>query len=136
MASFVLLDASLTINSIDLSDHVVSLTLTINNEVQDNTAMGDTFRSRLAGLNDWSADVTMLQDYASASVDATLHPLIGAAAFAVVILPTSDSASPTNPSYTGNALLENYPGIAGTLGETAQVSFTLRGAGTLLRATS
>ena len=134
MASFVLLDASLTINSVDLSDHVVSLTLTINNEVQDTTVMGDTFRSRLAGLNDWSADVTLLQDYASAAVDATLQPLISAAPFAVVILPTSDSASPTNPSYTGNALLENYPGIAGTVGETAQVSFTLRGAGTLVRA--
>lgn len=136
MASFVLLDASLVINSIDLSDHVVSLTLTINDEVQDDTAMGDTYRSRLPGLNDWSADVTLLQDFASASVDATLQPLIGAAAFVVVILPTSDSASPTNPSYTGNALLENYPAIGGTVGETAQVSFTLRGAGTLVRATA
>ncbi len=134
MASFVLTDATLSINSIDLSDHVVSITLNISHEPQDNTAMGATYRSRLAGLNDWSADCTLLQDFASASVDATLQPLIGAAAFPVIIFPTTDSVGPTNPSYTGNALLENYPGIAGTIGETAQVSFTLRGAGTLTRA--
>ena len=136
MASFVLTDADVTINAIDLSDHVVSLTLNLNNEVQDDTAMGDTFRSRLFGLNDWSADLTMLQDFTSGSVDATLAPLIGAVAFACIFIATSDAVSPTNPSFTGNALLENYPGIAGTVGETAQVSFTLRGAGTLTRATA
>ena len=50
MAKFVLTDASVTLNSVDLSDHVASVTLDITADEIMTTAMGDTFQSRTGGL--------------------------------------------------------------------------------------
>jgi len=47
----------------------------------DDTVMGDTTRSNIAGLLNWSIDVEFLQDFASAKVDATLFALVGSASF-------------------------------------------------------
>jgi hypothetical protein len=136
MATFVYTDASVVINSVDLSDHVKSCSLNYEAEMLDDTVMGDTTRSNMAGLLNWSIDVDFLQDFASAKVDATLFTLVGAAAFAVVLKPTSGSVSATNPSFTGTAVLESYPPMTGGVGDLETVSVTFRSAGTLVRATS
>ena len=93
-------------------------------------------KQRIAGLKDWSVDVELNQDFAAASVDATLFPLVGAAAFAIEIRPDAGAVSATNPKFTGNALLESYPPISGSVGELATVSITLQGDGDLTRATA
>jgi len=136
MATFVYTDASVVVNSVDLSDHVKSCTLNYEAEMLDDTVMGDTTRSNIAGLLNWSIDVEFLQDFASAKVDATLFTLVGAAAFTVVLKPTSGSVSATNPSFTGSAVLESYPPMTGGVGDLETVSVTFRSAGTLARATS
>jgi hypothetical protein len=136
MATFVYTDASVVVNSVDLSDHVKSCTLNYEAEMLDDTVMGDTTRSNMAGLLNWSIDVDFLQDFASAKVDATLFTLVGAAAFTVVLKPTSGSVSATNPSFTGSAVLESYPPMTGGVGDLETVSVTFRSAGTLARATS
>jgi len=136
MATFVYTDASVTVNSVDLSDHVKSCTLNYEAEMLDDTVMGDTTRSNMAGLLNWSIDVEFLQDFASAKVDATLFSLVGAAAFTVILKPTSGSVSSTNPSFTGSAVLESYPPMTGSVGDLESVSVTFRSAGTLARATS
>lgn len=135
MAQFVLDDASVTINSVDLSDHVRSVTVNYEAEVQDKTTMGDEGREKIAGLKNWTADIEFTQDYAAGEVDATLFPLIGAAEFAVVFQPTSEAVSATNPSFTGNAILASYPPISGTVGDLATASITLEGSGILTRST-
>ena len=98
--------------------------------------MGDTTRSNLAGLLNWSIDVEFLQDFAAAKVDATLFSLIGAAAFTVTVKPTSSSVSATNPSFSGSVVLESYPPMSGAVGDLETASATFRSAGTLTRATS
>ena len=55
MAKFVLTDASVTINSVDLSDHVASVTLDITADEVEETAFGQTFKSRLGGRNTMAA---------------------------------------------------------------------------------
>ena len=136
MATFVYTDASVVVNSVDLSDHVKSCTLNYEAEMLDDTVMGDTTRSNLAGLLNWSIDVDFLQDFASAKVDATLFALVGSASFTVILKPTSGSVSATNPSFTGSAVLESYPPMTGGVGDLETVSVTFRSAGTLARATS
>jgi hypothetical protein len=136
MATFVYTDASVTVNTVDLSDHVKSCTLNYEAEMLDDTVMGDTTRSNMAGLLNWSIDVDFLQDFASAKVDATLFALIGSASFTVILKPTSGSVSATNPSFTGSAVLESYPPMTGGVGDLETVSVTFRSAGTLARATS
>jgi hypothetical protein len=136
MGTLAYTDASIVLNSVNLSDHCKSLTINYEAEMLDDTVMGDTTRSSLAGLLNWSIDVDFLQDYAASKVDATLFALVGAAAFVTVVKPTSGSVSATNPSFTGTGVLEKYPPMAGGVGDLETVSITIRSSGTLVRATS
>lgn len=138
MGKMVLKDASLTLNAVDLSDHVKQITLNYKAELQDKTAMGDDGRARIAGLKDWDADIEFYQDYAASSVDATLFPLVGATGITVVIKPTSGAVSATNPSYTGVGVLESYQPVGGTVGEDLMTPVKLLGGdgSALARATS
>ncbi len=136
MTEFVLDDAEIVINSIDLSDHVLSATLNITRDLPEDTSMGDFTTTRLAGVRDWSLEVTFKQDFDSGSVDATLWGVYnGDAAVAVTIKPDKTAAtSGTNPKYTGSAHLETYPAVGGAHGDVAQVSVTFQANGALTRA--
>lgn len=137
MSAFILKDAEIIINTVDLSDHVLSAQLNYSGDLQEDTSMGDGTRSRLSGLKDWSLEVTFKQDYASGSVDATLFSLIGAASTAVSFKPVkSDAIGETNPKYNGNAILESYPPVGGGVGELAQTTVTFQADGDLIRSTS
>lgn len=127
MANIVLKNAYVMINAVDLSDHVKQVTLNYKAEQQDDTAMGDSGRSRLPGLLDWDADVQFFQDYAAGKVDATLFPLVGAAAFAVKIKAVNAAISATNPEYQGNAVLESYSPVSGAVGDNAMTPCKLLG---------
>lgn len=136
MANMVLYNAYLSVNSVDLSDHTHSLTLNYEAEMLDETMMGDLTRSNKPGLKNWSADAEFESDFAVGEVDATLFPLIGAAAFPIEIRPDAGAVAVTNPKFTGNAVLENYQPLGGTVGELSMTSCTFRSAGTLSRATA
>jgi len=132
MAELVLTDASVTINSVDLSDHVKSVTINYSAETQEKTAMGDTTKTKLGGLLDWTLEVEFNQDYAAANVDATMFPIVGTSV-PVSVKPTSGVVSATNPNYNGNAILESYSPLGGSIGEVLTTSVTLSGNGTLTR---
>lgn len=136
MAIYVFKDASLTVNSQDLSDHVRSVTLRITGDVQDATAHGATYKAKRIGLGDWNIEVEWNQDFAASEVDATLSALLLADPFAVVLKPTSGAVSATNPSYSGNMVLASYTPITGNVGVLAIANTTFEGAGTLTRNTS
>ena|SRR5215831_11014807 len=111
-------DASLIVNSVDLSDHVRSLTITMSAADLDATAMGAQSQAHAVGLRDDKMEVTFLQDYAASKVDATLSPLVSSSTpFTVVSKPTSAAVSTTNPSYTMSALLFEYPPIDADVGQ-------------------
>ena len=129
MATFAFTDASVTINSVDLSDHAISVTADIGAEMLDNTAFGHTARTVGPGLKTGALQVEFLQDFASSKVDATLFPLIGAAAFTVVIIPVNASVTATNPSYTATMVLESYPPMGGSVGDQAKTTATFANAG-------
>ena len=136
MAVYSIATPQITINSVDLSDHLTDVSLTYEADELDTTASGSTTKTFIAGLKNWKIDATVNQDFAASSVDATLFPLVGAAAFAVILKPTSAATSATNPKFTGNGILTSYPPMSGAVGEKASIKFTIRGTGTLTRATS
>ena len=137
MAKFVFTDASLVVNSVDLSDHVESVTVAYNSDAVEDTAMGSTARSYKPGLTDSTVQVTFFQDYASSKVDATLFGLVGAAATTLVIKPTSSSVGATNPSFTVSAILTDYSGpVDASVGDAAKASATFQCTVALVRATS
>ena len=136
MAEIILDDVSVTINAVDLSDHVKSIKINYSAESHGVTAMGDDTRNKLPGLKDWNVDIEFNQDYAASEVDATLFSLVGASSFTVTFKPTSGAVSATNPSFSGSALLTDYDPISGTVGEPAAATIKLEGTGDLTRATS
>ncbi len=133
MAKFVLKSPQVTINAVDLSDHVESVTVNYSAEIKEQTSSSDATKTKLPGLLDWSMDVAFRQDFAAGSVDATLFPLVGAAAFAVTTRATSAAKAATNPSYEGNALLATYPPMGGKVGDLATTTIKLEGSGALSR---
>lgn len=138
MAKVVLTDAYVSVNSVDLSDHVRSVEVTYNADEVEQTTMGDAGHNFLPGLGQQGIVVTFAQDFAASKVDVTLGPLVGAAAFAVEVRPTSASVGSTNPRYYGNCILSNYTPISGGVGDfhEAQATFAPGDGTGIVRATS
>lgn len=135
MAVFVLQDASVTVNSVDLSSYVSSLTLDYAKDSVEVTAMSNSGHLFTGGLQNISLSLTLNQDFAATKVAATLDALIGSTT-TVVIKPTSAAVSATNPSYTiSNAFLAGTQPVNGSVGDLASMSVTFTG-GTLVKATS
>jgi hypothetical protein len=130
MARIVLTDATVTVNAVDLSQYIASVTINSTREVVDTTGFSTSgARTRIAGLQDNSVTLEFHQDFASGAVEATIFPLIGTTT-TVVVKPTSAVVGPTNPSYTCTALVSEWTALSGTVGElsTASVSWPISGA--------
>ena len=139
MATFVLTDASVVVNSIDLSDHVQSVTVTLSRETQDDTVMGNTARSNSAGLKATGVSVTFLQDFAASEVDVSLWTLYDAGTeHTVIVKSTSAAVGATNPTYTLTGFITSYAPIGGTVGNqhVAPVEWVSSSATGLARATA
>ncbi|HEY9391369.1 MAG TPA: hypothetical protein VIR27_16590 [Mycobacteriales bacterium] len=131
-----LLDFSATVGGTDLSDHLTKITLNVKADAADTTTFGSGgWRSRIGGLKDWSAALTFNQDFSASELDSILWPLLGTVV-TFVGKPTSGAVSPTNPSYSGSLLVEEYTPFDSTVGDLAQLSVTWSGAGVLTRATA
>lgn len=132
MAVFVLTDASVTINAVNLSGLVKKVTVKTTADDKDSTAMGATYKARLGGLKDWTMDIEFNQDFGASQVDATLFPLLGTNS-TVTAKSTSAANSATNPQYSGSALLKGYTPLQNTVGDLAAATANFVGAGTLSR---
>ena len=135
MAKFVATDYSITINGSDFSTSLASVDLSVESDDVETTAFGGEWRTRVGGLKSASLTLDFHQDFAAASVDATLWPLLNTVA-TVVIKPTSGSVSATNPSYTAEALVNAYQPFASSVGDLATLSVTWPVSGTVTRATA
>ena len=134
MAAIVLKDASITINSVDLSSLSNNVEITYEIESVEVTAFGGN-RSFTGGLQNNSVTVEIMQDFAATKTEATIFPLVGTTT-TLVFKPTSSAVSATNPSYTiSGAYLASHTPISATVGELAMTSLTFTG-GTLVKATS
>lgn len=135
MATFHFNDASITINSVDLSDHATSVDVSTDVNILDDTHFGDDWEGKIPGMRSWSATVNFSQDFAASEVDATLWAA-DATAVTCVFKPTSDAVGSTNPSFTGTAIVSYGGPLQGQVGSKASTSVTLTGSGALTRATS
>lgn len=136
MARIVLTNAYVTINSVDVSDHVASVTLNSSIDVIETTAFGTSgARARIGGLADNSISLEFHQDYASGSIEATIYPLLGTTT-TVVVKPNGSTTSATNPSYTATALVSEWTPLNGAVGELATASVTWPVSGAITKATA
>lgn len=135
MAVFVLRDASVTVNSVNLSQYVQAVTLNYEVDQVNIDSMGITGHLFTGGLQNISIDVTFNQDFAASTVAPTLDALIGVPT-TVAIKPTSAATSASNPLYTvSSSLLTGTQPVSGSVGDLAQMTASFVG-GSLVKTTS
>ena len=135
MAKFAATDYAVSINGTQFGTSLNSVELTIEADDLETTAFGGTFRTRVGGLKSASVTLNFMQDFAAASVDATLNGLVGSIA-TVVIIPAGTAVSSTNPSYTSTCLVTQYSPMASSVGDLATFSVTWPVTGTVTRGTA
>ena len=136
MAIFSGKTVTLTVNSVDLSDHVASVSWSETAEPIETTAFGDTAVTReVAGLTDGEVSIEFHQDFAASSVYATLKALLGTTT-TVTIQPTSESTSATNPKRSVSCFVSEIPILDVAAGELATNSVTWSFSGTVSEITS
>jgi hypothetical protein len=133
MAVFLNNKVGVKINSIDLSDHVTSVTLNYTADELEVTAMGDTAHKFVKGLESGTLTVSFLNDTAASNVLATLNGAFGTTVAAKLIQEKATAVGATNPLYTFDILVNNLTPINGGVGDigTQDITFTLNSAVTV-----
>ena len=135
MASFAFIDGVVTVNSVALTTFVTKATLNISADELEDTAMGDTYKSRIGGLKDGSLQLEFNQDFAASAPDVSLFTLLGTVV-TFSIKATSAATSATNPLYSGSVLISQYNPLDNGVGEKGILSVTWPTTGTITRATA
>jgi len=135
MAKFAATDYKITVAGVDFSTNLNSVELSQEADDLETTAFGQSWRSRIGGLNNASITLNFMQDFAAGSVDATLNPLLGSIA-TVIIQSASGTVSATQPKYTATCLVTAYSPFASSVGDIATLSVTWPVSGTVVRGTS
>jgi hypothetical protein len=136
MAVFLSNNVGVKVNTVDLSDHVTSITLNRTFEELDVTAMGDNGRKAVKGLEASSVTIDFLNDTATANVLATLQAAWGTNVTVVLLQTKGTIVSATNPLYTMTCLVNNTTDINGAVGDLGTQSVTWNVSGTVAVATT
>ena len=131
MAVFLNNKVGVKVNSVDLSDHVQSITLNRSFEELAVTAMGDSGVKQVKGLETSSVTIDFLNDTASANVLATLQAAWGTNVTVVLLQDKGTAVSATNPLYTMTCLVNNTTDINGAVGDIGMQSVTWNVSGTV-----
>jgi len=128
MARIVLTNVEVTIGAVDLSNHIASVTLGSTYDVVETTAFAGgnvpaAAKTRQAGLVDNSVTFEFHQDFAAASVETTIYPLLGTVV-ACTVKPVDAAIAADNPEYQFNALVSEWTPLNGAVGELATASVT------------
>jgi hypothetical protein len=135
MAVFLNNGVVLTVNSVDLSDHVTAVTINRSFDELEVTAMGDSGHKFIKGLEASSITIDFLNDTATAEVLPTLQAAWGTNV-TVTVKQTSAATSATNPLYTMTALVNNTTDINGAVADLSTQSVTWNVSGTIAVTTS
>jgi hypothetical protein len=124
MAVFLNNKVGVKVNTVDLSDHVTSVTLNRQFDELDVTTMGDGSRKAVKGLESSSVTIDFLNDTAAANVLATLQAAWGTTVTVVLLQEKGTAVSATNPLYTMSVLVNGTQDINGAVGDIGAQSVT------------
>jgi hypothetical protein len=136
MAIFLNNNVGVKINSVDLSDHVTSVVINRVFEELDVTAMGDSSRRAVKGLEASTVTIDFLNDTATGSVLQTLQAAWGTTVTAVFLQTKGTAVSATNPLYTVSLLINNTTDINGSVADIGVQSITFTANSTVAVATT
>jgi hypothetical protein len=130
MAVFLNNGVVLTVNSVDLSDHVTAVTINRSFDELEVTAMGDSGHKFVKGLEASSITIDFLNDTATSETLQTLQAVWGTNT-TVTVKQTSAAVSATNPLYTMTCLINNTTDVNGSVADIAMQSLTFNVSGTI-----
>ncbi len=113
----------LTVNAVDLSSLVSSVTINRSFEELDITAMGDSGRRYVKGLEASSITIDFFNDEATSKTLQTLNSRWGEST-TVTVKQLNTTVSATNPLYTMSCLVNNTTPINGAVGDLSTQSVT------------
>lgn len=121
----------MVVNSVDLSDHVESMSLIATTVKQAAAAMGELESYSMPGVKEISdITVTFYQDYAASKVYATIYAAWTArTTFNLVSKPDSGAAASTNPQWTIPVFVSQMPVMQGSRGDRHMAPVTFAPAG-------
>jgi len=138
LAKFLATQFQVTLNGTDLTNSLNAVTLDVSSNEVETTTFGTAatvYKTVVGGILSGSAKLDFYQDYAAASVDATIWPLVNTLG-TLVIKPAGTAVSATNPSYTALVLINSYSPVSGSIGDLSSFSVTWPTSGSVTRATA
>ena len=130
MAVFLNNGVVLTVNAVDLSDHVTAVTINRSFDELEVTSMGSAGHEYVKGLESSSITIDFLNDTATGEVLQTLQAAWGTSV-TVTAKQTSAAVSATNPLYTMSCLINNTTDINGSVADLSMQSLTFNVNGTI-----
>lgn len=122
----VLYDAFVSINSVDRSAQVKSVSLPMTIAQLDASAMGDETTVYAPGLKGFSMELELHSDFTDDEDDEDFFALWdGRTTFAVAIRPSSGSVGAANPSYSFTGFISAWNPIQGAHGDLSGGSMTI-----------
>ena len=135
MAVFLNNGVVLTVNAVDLSDHVTAVTINRSFDELEVTSMGSAGHEYVKGLEASSITIDFLNDTATGEVLQTLQAAWGTTV-TVTAKQDSGATSATNPLYTMSCLINNTTDINGSVADLSMQSLTFNVNGTIAVTTS
>ena len=120
----------LTVNAVDLSTLVSSVTINRSFDELEVTAMGDSGHKFIKGLEASSITIDFFNDEASTKTLQTLNSTWGTNT-TVTVKQTSAITSASNPLYTMTCLVNNTTPVNGAVGDLSTQSVTWNVSGTI-----
>lgn len=136
MAIFLQNNVGVKINSVDISDHVTSATLSQIFDEVEVTAMGDSSHKFVKGLEASTLTIDFLNDFAASNVIATLQAAYGTTVTAVILPVKGTAVSASNPLYTVSILVNNLTPVNGAVGDVSSSSITFTCNSTVVQTTT
>jgi hypothetical protein len=128
MATFLANGAVVTVNAVDLSTYVSSVTIGQSFDTLEVTAMGDAGHKQIAGLENSTISIDFMADFASSKVNQTINGatagngLVGSTTV-VTVKPAAGTIGAGNPLYTMTCLVTEWPQVY-NVSELATISVT------------
>ena len=120
----------LTVNAVDLSSLVSSITINRSFDELEVTAMGDSGHKFVKGLEASSITIDFFNDEATSKTLQTLNSVWGTST-TVTVKQTSAATSASNPLYTMSCLVNNITPVNGAVADLSTQSVTWNVNGTI-----
>lgn len=137
MSSFVSKIAVIKIGGNSIAPYLRECTISGSVEIQEDTHMGDSAKTKLPGLKDAKISMTVNDDVGSGALDSIIWGIwSNNVAVTFSAWPNGSSTSTSNPRFQGSIILTEYPFMDAKIGQLATKSLSWEVTGTVTRATS